>query len=639
MLVQRVLTFIKELKCYGKLTPYDLILITMLEDCFTHGNEQVVLTASDIRFITECYRARWPEVADSDAYDYTLNPIGITQKWIEFAQEFALFANSTAMNLLIPVITNSRDYNNLSLLTETTRLENLYLGHDNKTLYRKRGLCEHLIATHFNLSTCRELQTKRLSPMTVVELSRLRMCKQPNGGFSIDSEEFVSFWDFLDKKVFPHLQDKGQLPRGLLGSLSSLVDDYYTLKSKGAAFKFFKQAVAQFINSLYNIDLDTINFFYGIKIQHNKVESYLLEYLITLHTAKAYNIDEQLIGLRRYFIKFDKGLNKASKAVPLLHLDVLPKAIREPADMGIQSPALERCGSLIVSLFSTRFEFYSFMGTKISFWDQSNMVFPDASKIYSQFIPAIEANNPAEMNTIYSKVINEIVRPAQKECGFFAKATRFKTTDMWFALVDSGKLAHLGINWFRPALILDALLNANFGNHSINYKATVLLDELIHTYAQDNNELFKMIRVNILFANFMMELPPNTHQKTLLDLLRARDVERAEIIFKTNCMIYISRRLALIGRIRTVNAFVFFDCIMNETKLNVPQSIKEISRFGIILNWFETKLNEPKLPLTDKIRAKMLAYLSELKRPILSIAEVQFASNNAQSLDYLNAPS
>ena len=204
MQVKKVHKFITKLQEQIPLTVEDTKFFNALNLHFSKRNAEEQLTDVDKNLISNCYKERWKIDSLSD---YTLNPEGVNAVWIDFAKKFASEINSNYVRLLLNGVNNTRDLNDLSPIAETRHMEHFYLGtdvNDQIHLFRKRSLCEFLLNNNYKLATYRDIHTRKLSAMTLIELWRLNTCNQSNGEFSIDDEKFKSFWDFLRKKVFVH---------------------------------------------------------------------------------------------------------------------------------------------------------------------------------------------------------------------------------------------------------------------------------------------------------------------------------------------------------------------------------------------------------------------------------------------------
>ncbi|HAT8119132.1 TPA: hypothetical protein JA334_15885, partial [Legionella pneumophila] len=131
MLVQDIRRFLDELRESKPIFPCDKRLSTILLERFSHRERQEELTSDDIQFILQCFGERW--IADSES-DYLLYPSRANQIWVKLAHEIEPLTDKNYLQILLPHITNQFDFNNLTPLTETVRLENFYLGYDGKTL-------------------------------------------------------------------------------------------------------------------------------------------------------------------------------------------------------------------------------------------------------------------------------------------------------------------------------------------------------------------------------------------------------------------------------------------------------------------------------------------------------------------------
>ena len=393
---RRIFTYINALKSFTDITSNDKKHLETLETHFSQRAKDEPLNSEDMERLLACYKTRWLQIRDDLEQDYTLNPQGANVKWIELAKELTWYCNKNYIQILMPTCTNPKDLNTLSLLTETTRLENFYMGHDGNTLYRKRGLADLLIANRYKLATCRELSTKKLSALTVDELYRLSVCKQPQGAFKVEEEQFFSFWDFLNKKVFTRLQAKGEMPQELLPQLVQLVDHYFKLKESNADFQLFKDAADHFFAALYEQDLDNINYFYGAKVSYMGQEHYLLELLIEIYKAKSYTLDEYLRQLRTMLVQHSPALKTSSK-------DTNNKSVHLDEKSSLVADDINSCLSLIVSLFTTGM--LPLKQSNISFWDKSNGVLQVAANIYKHLQPYIDTNNTTELVKAYKHVM------------------------------------------------------------------------------------------------------------------------------------------------------------------------------------------------------------------------------------------
>lgn len=187
MLVFRVIQFIHELKKCSQ-TPYDKKFCDLFEKKFASKNRRKKLDADELHFITNQFEERAQKVMDTDL-DYTFNSSGINQFWISLAKDLSPWVKQSYVKILFPSIVNVKDFNNGTPLTATENTYNFYIGFDGKTLFRKRGFCEHLIKKEYRLSTYRTVPTdlkrrlyaateRKLSAVTITELARIKRCSQ-----------------------------------------------------------------------------------------------------------------------------------------------------------------------------------------------------------------------------------------------------------------------------------------------------------------------------------------------------------------------------------------------------------------------------------------------------------------------------
>lgn len=637
MLVQNILIFIKDLKGIRDLTPCDIHIYNNFVIKFTHRAPHEKLNSSDIQFLMDIFRERWEEIVDSKN-DYMLNIQVFNQYWIQLAKDLASFTNKGYLQILLPGITNTVDFNNLSQLTETVRFENFYLGYGNKVLYRKRGLCEHLIDKQFVLSTCRDLGTSKLSPLSVDELARLQSCKQRNGKFSIGEEAFADFWDFVQKKVFPRLQSKGEMRMDLLAHLLGLIEQYYALKTTSANFKFFKQSAQRFFKLIYQNKLDNINCFYGIEIPFKGKNYYLLDFLIVINRSQTYVLDEHLNAIIEWLYQFHPALKIIYRELEPVYAKLEKVSHRDIVrTMAVKESSIDQCLTLILSLFTTEFEYLPLSGNTISLWDMTHTVFSEASGIFLLFEPLLASNKIDDLIPQYEKIIKEFIKPGGSDLSLYTWITRFKSVKDWYKHVENNSLSKIGVNWFQPELLIHVLLRLTPCDPLISSQINTFLDELIHTYAQDKNELLKQLRVNILFSNFIKRLS-SQDRKHLMILTQLYHIDDVKNNFLSNCIYHIANSLSHLTTITDGGSIQFFTGIrrVNISKLII--SLREYEHVNKIVDAFKTRVYSPDLHLDTKLLEKLMVYLRTLSRPILTIKEQQEAQSSARTLDYLGAP-
>ncbi|KTD14698.1 hypothetical protein Lgra_0729 [Legionella gratiana] len=634
MLVQRILELISNLEHEDNPITSDVLLLQRLSEHFSKRSADEDLNNEDIQFLLDCYKSRWDVIIDSEN-DYTLNPSSANQLWINFARELEPIAKRSYLKILIPTLTNDIDLNDFSPLTETVNLFNFYLGYGGTTLYRKLSFCRHLERWQFTLSTYRNVTDRTLSVVTIDELARLKLCNQTARKVTIDTEIFDNFWDLMRKKVFIHLIDNERIPIGLLPHLVELVERYYFLKSKGLDFSVFKKDVRNFFRRVYGYELAEVNTLYGAKIEYKGAEHYLLDVFIDLHIATDFSdMELAMQALSKWLFHFDSGLRASSKELESIYAE-LPKEEKQLAETNNnQTKDLENCCSLLVSLLTTQFKVSTaFTKRSYSLWDKSNEVLPELGDIFNILLPLVAENQPDALAEAYRGIIKDIIFPVSTDKSWYTWATRSDETVKWLDLAKSRKLNELGVYWFEPELLFSALLLFNTNHQSLKARINLFLDDIIQTYAQDQNDLMKQFRVNILFNEFLMGLGEH-HRVSLLRLIKLCDLKTAKSNFLNNCGSYINDRLSQLSQIptetRTVHFFSQLYKLDSAKLFKLPEEKKDVSS---MITEYKNQLLA--LNLEPKISEKIGKYLFKIGQPILTVAQKEMAKSGSRPLDYM----
>jgi hypothetical protein len=633
MLVQRILDFINTLEKDEKPISCDIALRESISEQFSKRKVDEELSKDDIEFLLSCYKVRWGEIVDGEN-DYTRNPSAINLHWIVLARELESIANKSYLKILIPSIINENDLNNLSPLTETVNLFNFYLGYGGTTLYRKIALCEHLKTWDFALSTYRSLTLRKLSSMSVEELARLKLCKATSKQVSVGVDNYTNFWDFLRKKVFTHLSDHGKIPLGLMPHLVELIERYHYLKLNGFPFSLFKKDIKNFFCRLYSYDLADVNALYGAKIEYKDNEEYLLDLFITLHTANAFSeLDYAIKVLNKWLFNFNPALQPLNKELDSGSVDLDPSGSKHALHKS-QALTLTNCCSLLVSLFTSKFEFSAFaIKHNDSFWDKSNNVFSEANTIMMTLLPLVAENRPDALISAYGEIIKNVIAPAKKDSSWSTWLTRDGSASKWLDLVQQELFSKLNVYWFEPELLFVALMHFNTNNPLVRSRVNAFLDDLIHTSAQDKNDLMKQLRVNILFTELLNDLNVN-HRTNLLLLIKLCDLKFAKSTFLSNCVMYINERLSQLSQSVPDSAAIhFFPQVrkIDSGKLfDISEGIKDVSTMVT-----EYKMQLSALSIEPKLLEKMSTYLLKIGQPILTIIEKEILKSSGRVLDYI----
>ncbi|MCL9685789.1 hypothetical protein [Legionella maioricensis] len=642
MLVLDVLIFINDLKDANNLISCDVVFCNASIKRFAYRDPVEPLNTDDIQFLIDTFKHRRKEIKAGFENDYTLNMGEANQKWIQFAKDLASSAQKNYVQILFPDISNNVDFNNLSLLTETERPENFYLGQDNRTLYRKRGLCEHLIKQNFILSTRRVLNSNKLSAMSVEELTRLQSCRQVNGDFSIGEESFTNFWDFLQKKVFTRLQsakdekkNERKVQVDLLPHFLALIEEYYALKTTRADFKLFRQSAQLFFAELYKYPLKDINFFYGIEIPFKDKKYYLLDFLIVINKAESYVLDEHLRALAEWLFNLHPALKVSHKELKPLYRRVRNAHFNSARQE--DEYLFNECLKMLLSLFTLEFDCFPLTSNTINFWDRTNSVFSEGKRIFSLFEPLLAANRTDALVPLYCIVREDYIIPGMTDRSCFTWLTRSNSIHDWYRRADRNTLDKLGVHWVQPELLMHVLLRVRTHEPRIASQINKFLDELIHTYTQNNYDLLKQLRVNILFSNFINELP-SREGKYLVTLMQLYDKCDAKPVFLNNCIWYIVNRLSNISTVTAGGAIQFFSGIRKIPSSKLIISNIKSDNLNEVIDAIKNQLYSPDLNLDGELLEKMTIYLRSLTRSILTVEQLQEASNSARTVDYLGAP-
>lgn len=637
MLVQRILDFIKNLEREDKPIPCDVVLRESLWTRFSYKPSSVLLDADDIEFLIECFKNRWEAIVDSKN-DYTLNPSTVNLSWINLAKDLEVKVPQLGyLKILIPKLINDRDFNDFTALIETVNLFNFYLGRDGCTLFRKWSLCEHLKNHDFFLSTHRSFTNRKLSIVSIDELARLKQCKQTSRQVSIGSEIFDNFWDLLRKKVFVRLKDKGSLPVGLLPQLMGLIERYYFLKSAQADFCIFKNEVKNFFDSLEEYELADVNYLYGMAIEYKENEKFLLDVLISLHTAKNFfELDYDVRTLTKWLFEYNPALKVVRKELEPVYSEMHEHKESE-LEKKSSSDSLVQCCSFLVNLLTTKFQFSLLcVRQNISLWDITNVVYPEESSIFNQLLPFIEANQPNQLALAYANSLKKLASPVRMDINCTNLFKQYAVTNNWLGFLKRYKLSKLsGMKdlWFTPELLFYTLLCFKTNNQVSKTYIQNFLDNLIQTCAQDQNDLMKQFRVNILFVDFLNGLPEN-QRRNLLILLKLCNDEKEKIQFINLSAFYINERIAQFSYSPSQSGssqfFMPLHQMENSRLFNIPARVSDIKTLII-----EYKTQLANLNVDYKCSAKISDYLRKISQPILTEVQKEMIKTTEMNMDYL----
>lgn len=621
---------------------YDVQFLSTIKQHFLERKDVDALTNADLGFLVGVFKERWSKVQDTE-YDYTFSSEGISLLWITLAKELARIP--TLGKDYVEILFDSkhqRDFNNTSLLTETESPDNFFAGHKQGTLFRKRGLYDHLSQCDFVLSTHDSMDRKKLRSLTLDELNRLRRCKKVDGGFSIKKEHpardesFSSFWDFLRRKCFPQLNPDQKMPLSVLPHLLLLIERYFELKESNSDFSLFQDEWHKFTTLLYQSELEAVNLLYGINNCSSNPQSYLLDVLLEINRADGFTraLDTKLGTVLIRLCQLNPLLSSSSKQLEERYQQSHAEARTDTAAVAVEEHSLLNCKSMLLSLFTLSFEYPLCAGKVIAVCDKKNTVLPLGEHIYERLSPFMTASGNAEdMLASYRRIVTGSPVLGPQRVGVFFRSSP-PPEPTWFDHVRNGTLAQMGVQWYEPELLIHKLIH--FKGCSANSARLVdrFLNELIRTYNQNISELQKQLRVNILFSELMKSLDALDKRLVILLLGVHSDTEsRARSLFVPNCMYHMGKCLNKISAATPSMSFL-------TDSRTAPRDLNIADYEGITcVNQAIELCSDAIQSFPPEVLGRLIAYLCDLRSPILTDDDHQTAKNSAGSmLDNLGAP-
>lgn len=272
-------------------------------------NSNDLLTEEDIQWLQENLAKRWQKIFDKKDEDYTFEPGGNNKIWIDLAKDLAAELKKPYLLILIPSIENKQDPDLFSYCEQDPSF--IYLADDNQTWHRVQGLIDRMQQPLAVFST---YDSKKIKPraLTLKEMYRIRSKKGEELLRQMGVEGYVSFWDYIIKKIAPTWQEKGSCPEVILPILLELIEQYF---ESGCPNDKFYNTLELLTKELRFCSLEDVNYLYGIKIYDNKNNYYLIDILLDCFT-KEKNIGKKLASVARWLCHFDPAL--VSKAKQLI---------------------------------------------------------------------------------------------------------------------------------------------------------------------------------------------------------------------------------------------------------------------------------------------------------------------------------
>jgi hypothetical protein len=630
MKVQRISEYINELRKDESRAECDAALIEKISSYFLNKSPETPLDRQDIVFLVVCFSERWENVRGKE-HDYTLSNSPIELIWVNLARELGKYGSIPYLKILMDTISNNNDPHDGSELTQTETMTNFYLANNGTVLCRKRSLCDYLLDHELVLTTSRSLDAAVI--FTLDELSSLKRCKV-NSFFSIETkigesqtqaeekqtvtEYFRSFWDFLQRKVFAHSSDDGEFPIKFLTPLFELVECYISLKVDGKEFSVFQQEATNFFEQVYNSALPNVNSLYGQRVFYKGREHYLIDVLIAIFDATQFNLEQEILAITRLLFSIQPGLETKNNVLRSFYLEEQKKVVHTPEN---EVEAYINCCRLLVSLFVAKFDlgFFVYKGQDIFSWDQENEIPHEFNGVYTSLLKVFNSEKPNYIDVYYNVIKNEIASLVRDNAQW-ARKIRTGTSRDWLKKAHISSLAEIDGHWYPPELIIHRLLKFIQIDTAFKKQISDFLDALVTTYAQEQGDFRKELRVNILFSQLLSKLSePESH--TLVTFMTSGDDVSADGIesdFLNNCVAHINSRLVDLGYHQPIDKSHSFFQAQPSCEID-PALVLGAEHLIDVIEHYATKLELGHLD--NEVQGKIRRFLFDLKDPILSCAD------------------
>jgi hypothetical protein len=644
VIVQHVIGFIEELKSIHGHSAKDIEILNAIAERFNQRNEKQQLTGEDLNFLLHFFRQRWTNI-QGKKMDYTLIDSPINNTWAKFAKLVSAESKIPYLKILFPTILNDRDPRDNSDLTDTARLTSFYIGDDGRTLLRKFSFCVFMAHYGYFLSTAEQFNTpekQKLKLVSIKELDRLNRCVQVDGSFLIQDIKYDNFWHFLKCLVFPKLVNCGAMPIDSLARLIALIDEYYRLKETEGKFSDFLESARLFyLKHMDSLKLGDANHLYGQKIfllpgtsgKNIAEECYLFEVFIRIERAKTFNLDSEMLGLSMFLFNYIPKLKEQEVELEPLYKSLMKGATdKDVTDLEKKKKIIEYgyyrdCHALLVSLFVTNFEC---RGERITMWDLENII---PKQFYTLYLTLKNMHSLGQdFGILFFEIKAEIERKAKDYIRNFTR-TWLDSTRTWLKRKNDFILPTVGAFWFEPEVIMSALLSFP------TLRSNRFIDNILHTYYNDEEEHDKQLRVNIQFSKFLSTTLNESQRNRLILIAKRIDIPTAKEQFLNNCRLALNLRLYENGYFRIIKPAFF-------SEDNSLRSLEELNN-NFIINEHVDSLNKLieyyKSNLPMNLRAEITKdgirkYLNGISWGILSIERVEQATPYRSNPDPIAAP-
>ena len=467
------------------------------------------ITEALVNKIKVLYALAWDEFVDTSE-DY-LRPGGvINQAWITLAQHLAGagLVHSNYYKLLIPTLSHDTDCITLQKLTMNA-LPNYILSEDGRELVFLRNAIDH----HIHNGTFYNCNHEEPKPFTSKEKLRIRHSSQEFADYIAYAEEKKEESVVYKKTIMKlfELVEGSLYPVGL-----SLGNDYSTTQMSSAErayinfLKFVEDLPEPERNNLYKQHI----LFHGKLVTFAEVMKEILAKDACIAVWGQFFV--KLIVDYAPYIKFSKAL-EIKADIDTLRLCSAKKVFRDYANIS-DSEAQRRLLIIIASLMTHSFKYVPFTGISLYVGDCINTVTVTGNEIFQLLENCMMVNNFDDARFVYASLMENIVKPALVAEGFLTSMVRYTDTRLWLQTIDDHSIFEPeNAIFFKPDVLISVLWAYIKKNSRNKSSIEPLLDQIVITLAQNHNDYFKWLRINIKFSEFL-----NTQTSTFRTQLLAR---------------------------------------------------------------------------------------------------------------------
>lgn len=390
------------------------------------------------------------------------------------------------------------------------------------------------------------------------------------------------------------------------------------MKVDGNEFCAFQKKASNFFELVYKSASLNINSLYGQRVFYKGREHYLIDILIAIFDANQFNLEQEILAITRLLFSLQPELETKNNILRSFYLEEQKKVVHSPEN---EVEAYINCCRLLVSLFVTKFDlgFFIYKGQEIFAWDQENEIPHECNGIYTSLLKVFNSEKPNYIDVYYNVIKNEIASLV-RENAHWSRKIRTGTSRDWLKKANISSLAEIDGHWYPPELIIHRLLKLIQTNIVFKHQIIDFLDALVTTYAQEQGDFRKELRVNILFSQFLSQLsePESLTVVTFMTSGSYISADGIESDFLNNCIVHINSRLVTLGYHQPIEKSPSFF----PAKLNYeidPALVLGTKHLIEVIEHYATKLELGHLD--NEVQGKIRRFLFDLKNPILSCAD------------------